>query len=191
MFSASTSFTFATKALFESQIATYHALAGTVVDGVEKAIALNLAATQASVEESIAIAKHLSSVKDPQEFFTLSVAQVKSPVEKMTSYGRHLNDIASGMRDEFTKAAEAQFTDTKDKITALVDDIAKNAPDRTENVAALLKSAIGNASAGYEQLTKATKQAVATVEGHVAKAAEKFSPVVPVTAHSSSSVAKE
>ena len=39
----------------------------------------------------------------------------------------------------------------------------------------MLKSAIDNASAGYEQLTKVTKQAVETVEVQVINAAEKFS----------------
>src|ERR1700732_898986 len=77
MFSNSEQFTSATKALFESQIAAVHALSRTTIEGVEKAMALNIAATKASVEKSIADAKQLSSAKDPQEFFSLTAAQAK------------------------------------------------------------------------------------------------------------------
>ena len=145
------------------------------IEGVEKTIALNLGAAKASVENSIAVAKQLSSAKDPQEFISLTAAQAKPTAEIVASYSRNLTDIASGVRAEFSKAAEAQFSDTKNKITALVDNVTKNAPAGSEQAVAMLKSAIDNASAGYEQLTKVTKQAVETVEVQVINAAEKFS----------------
>lgn len=175
MFSNSEQFTSATKDLFESQIAAFHALRSKTIEGVEKAIALNIGATKASVENSIAVAKQLSSAKDPQEIFSLTAAQAKPTAEIVASYSRDLTDIASGVREEFTKAAEAQFADTKSKITALVDNVTKSAPAGSEQVVAILKSTIDNASAGYAQLTEATKQAVETVEAQVVNATEQIS----------------
>jgi len=168
-------FSSATKALFESHIASFQALSSKIIEGTEKAIALNIAATKASLEKSFADAKLLSSAKDPQEFFSLTAAQAKPTAENLASYNRHLTDIASGIRAEFTKTAEAHFTDTKSKITALVENVSKSAPAGSEHAVAFLKSAIGNASAGYEQLTKASKQAVETVEAHVVETTEQFS----------------
>jgi phasin family protein len=178
MFSNSEQFTSATKALFESHIAAVHALSRTTIEGVEKAMALNIAATKASVEKSIADAKQLSSAKDPQEFFSLTAAQAKPTAENLVSYSRHLTDIAAGIRAEFTKAAEAQFADTKSKVTALVENVTKNAPAGSEQAVAFLKSTIDNASAGYEHLTKTSQQAVASVEAHVVEATEQFSEAV-------------
>ena len=43
---------------------------------------------------------------------------------------------------------------------------------------AILKSAISNADAGYEQLTKAVKQAAETVEAQVSKASDQMSQAV-------------
>jgi len=171
-------FASATKALFESQITAFHALGTKTFEGIEKAIALNLAATKASLEKSFADAKQLSSAKDPQEFFSLTVTQAKPTAEHLASYNRHLTDIATGIRAELTKAAEAQFSDTKSKVTALVETVTQNAPAGSEHAAALLKSTIDNASAGYEQLTKATQQTVETVEAQVVKATEQFSEAV-------------
>ena len=174
MFSNPEQFTSATKALFDSQIATFHALGSKTIEGVEKAIALNIGVTKASVKKTIAVAKQLSSAKDLQEF-SLAAAQAKPTAEMVASYSRDLTDIASGLRAEFTKAAEAQFTETKSKITALVDNVTKSAPAGSEQAVAMLKSAIDSAHAGYEQLTTATKQVVETVETQVVNATEQFS----------------
>lgn len=176
MFSNSEQFTSATKALFESQIAAFHALGSKTIEGVEKTVALNIGAIKASVENSIAVAKQLSSAKDSQEFFSLTTVQAKPTTELVTSHSRGLTDIASGVRDEFTNAAEAQFADTKSKLTALADNVSKSAPAGSEPAVAIQKSVIGNANAGYEQLNKANKQSIETVEAQVVNATEQFSP---------------
>ena len=113
MFSNSEQFTSATKALFESQIAAFHSLNNKTIEGVEKMIALNLGAAKTSMENSIAVAKQLAAAKDPQEFVSLTTAQAKPTAEIVASYSRNLTDIASDVRAEFSKAAEAQFSDTK------------------------------------------------------------------------------
>lgn len=176
-------FTSATKALFESQIAAFNTLGGKTMKGIEKAIALNMAAAKEYAEESNVAAQRLFAAKDPQTFFELASTQAKSAAEKMTSYSRGMTDIATDIRNEFTKAAETQLTETKSKITTLVNDITKNAPAGSEPMVAMLKSAIDTASAGYEQLTTATKQAVETVEAQVISATEKFSQTTEKAAH--------
>lgn len=176
-------FTSATKALFESQIAAFNTLGGKTMKGIEKAIALNMAAAKEYAEESNVAAQRLFAAKDPQTFFELASTQAKSAAEKMTSYSRGMTDIATDIRNEFTKAAETQLTETKSKITTLVNDITKNAPAGSEPMVAMLKSAIDTASAGYEQLSTASKQAVETVEAQVISATEQFSQTTEKAAH--------
>lgn len=181
MFSNTQQLSNATKSLFENQFATFSALTGNMVESVEKVVALNIAAAKASAEESTAVAKQLLAAKDPQEFLSLMTAQAKLNAEKVQSYGRHLAEIAASTKAELDKAVEAQIAETKNKVTALVADVAKNAPAGSENAVAMLKSVIDNANAGYEQLNKTTKQAVETVEANVAKATEQFSQAVEKT----------
>ncbi|MFA9216972.1 MAG: phasin family protein [Sphingomonadaceae bacterium] len=175
MFSIPEQFSNATKASFESQFAIFSALTNKAFEGVEKLVDLNLTAAKASLEESSLTTKQLLSAKDPQEFFALTAAQVQPAAEKTIAYSRHLASIASGTQAEFSKAAETQIAETNRKVISLVDEVSKNAPAGTENAVALLKSAIGNANAGYEQFTKTAKQAAESLETNMTAAVTQFS----------------
>jgi len=181
MFSYQDQFSAATKTHFQAQLELISTLTAKTFEGVEKLIELNLSATKASLEESVATAKQFATIKDPQELLALATAQAQPTAEKAAAYGRHLASIVSSTQAELTKAAEAQVAETSRKVSALVEEISKNAPAGSENAVALLKSAIGNANAGYEQLTKNTKQAVETLEGHLSNAAKQFTQAAEKT----------
>ena len=176
-------FTATSKALFESQIAAFRELSSKAVKGVEKVVALNSAAAKEYAEESSATVSQLFSAKDPQTFFALASEKAKLNAEKAATYGRRLTEIVSGINADFTKTTEAQIADSKNKVTALVDEVAKSAPTGSEQAVAMMKSAIDSASAGYEQLTKATKQAVETVEAQVVNTTEQFSHTAETVPH--------
>jgi phasin family protein len=181
MFSIPEQFSAATKTHFEAQIAMITALTNKAFESVEKIVDLNMNVIKASLEESTASAQQIMAAKDPQEFLSLTAAQTQPNAEKAIAYGRHLASIASSTQAEFTKAAEAQIADTNRKVMALVEEVSKNAPAGSENAVALMKSAIGNANAGYEQLAKTTKQAVETMEGNLNNAVSQFSSAAEKT----------
>ena len=174
MFSLQDQFSAATKANFEAQLALITSLTGKAFESVEKIIELNLAAVKSSMEESSVNAKQLLSAKDPQEFMALTASQAKPSAEKVLAYSRHVAGIASNAQAEFTRAAEEQIAETSRKVSALVDDVSKNAPAGSENVISMMKSVISNANAGFEQLSKTTKQAVQTMEANVSSATTQF-----------------
>ncbi|PWF55453.1 TIGR01841 family phasin [Massilia glaciei] len=174
MFAIPEQFSNATKANFESQFAIFSSLTAKTFEGMEKLVELNITAARASLEESQAAARQLMSAKDPQEFFSLAGAQAQPNAEKAVSYARQVAAIAAGTQAEFTKAAEVQIAETNRKVVSLVDEVSKNAPAGSENVVAALKASIGNANAGYEQLTKTTKQAVETLETNMNAAVSQF-----------------
>ncbi|PUA18173.1 phasin family protein [Glaciimonas sp. PCH181] len=174
MFSFQEQFSAATKAHFEAQLALLNTLTTKAFEGVEKVIELNMSAAKASMEESSASAKQLLGAKDAQDFAAIASAQAKPNADKAAAYGRHLQGIATGTQAELTKAAEVQIAETSRRINALIDEVSKNAPAGSENAIAILKSVIGNANAGYEQLTKTAKQAVETLEANVNNAATQF-----------------
>jgi phasin family protein len=174
MFSIPEQFSNATKANFEAQFAIFSALTNKAFEGVEKFVELNLTAAKASLEESSATTKQLLSAKDPQEFFSLASAQAQPNAEKSIAYGRHLASIASSTGAEFSKAAETQIAETNRKVISLVEEVSKNAPAGSENAVALLKSAIANSNAGYEQFTKTAKQAAESIETNLSSAVTQF-----------------
>ena len=179
MFAIPEQFSNATKANFESQFAIFSSLTTKAFEGMEKLVELNLTAAKASLEESSTTTRQLLAAKDPQEFFSLTAAQAQPSAEKAMSYSRQVAAIAAGTQAEFTKAAEAQIAETNRKVITLVDEVTKNAPAGSENVVAAIKASIGNANAGYEQLTKTTKQAVEAMETNVNAAVTQFAQAVP------------
>lgn len=174
MFSIPEQFSSATKASLDAQFALFTSLSGKAFESIEKIVELNLTAAKATLEESTATAKQLLSAKDPQEFFALTAAQAQPAAEKATAYSRHLAAIASGAKEEFSKAAESQIAETNRKVISLVEEVSKNAPAGSENAVAMFKSAIGNANAGFEQFSKSSKQAVETIEANLASAVSQF-----------------
>jgi phasin family protein len=165
----------ATNTAFESQMAEFNALAGKVVEGSEKAMALNMAAVKAYAEDANVSAKDMLSIKDPQAFFALAAKQAQTAADNANANARQLTDIVAGLKADFTKTTEAQIADSKSKVAALVEDAIKNAPAGSEQAVAILKSAIDNANSSYEQLSSVVKQAAETVEAQVVKASEQVS----------------
>lgn len=182
MFTAPDQLSNVARANFESQLAIFTALTGKAFESVEKMIDLNLNAAKATLEDSSSAARQMLSAKDPQEFFALTAAQAQPAAAKAVAYSRHLASIAANAQAEFARTAEEQFADTARKVSELVDDVAKNAPAGSENMIAIVKSAIGNANAGYEQISKTTKQAVEVMEANMNTAVTQFSQAAEKTA---------
>lgn len=175
MFATQEQFSSAAKANFEAQLAAATALTHKAFTNFAQIIELNVSTAKASIEQSTAAAQQLLAVKDVQEFFTLSASQTQPNAEKALAYGRSLAGIASAAQAEFTKATEAQLAEVSRKVNTLVDEFAKNAPAGSENAIALLKSAIANANAGYEQLSIQGKQAAEAAEENLTKIVKQFS----------------
>ena len=167
MFKLPESFSKATTASFDAQIAAFSFLTSKTMESVEKLIELNLTVAKTALEETTVAAKQLAAAKDPQVFFSLTAEHAKPSAEKAMSYARHLSAITSGAHAEFTKAAEDHAAETGRKVADFVKEITKNAPPGSENAISMLNTAISNASAGYEQINKSTKQVVETLEANL------------------------
>ncbi|HAT34007.1 MAG TPA: phasin family protein [Janthinobacterium sp.] len=172
MFTNPEQFASATKALFEFQLMTFNALTSKAVQGVEQVVALNVATAKSAVEDGLAAGKELSQSKDPKAAMAAAGAQMQPDLSGATAYNQQLSEIIKDIHDEFTNAADAHVAEAKSNLSALIYDVTKNVRPGSENAVAIVKTAIDNAFLGYEQVTKATRQAVQAVEEHIAKAAE-------------------
>jgi phasin family protein len=134
---------------------------------VEKLAQLNVAAGKAALNESATHAQALLKVKDVQELLALQTEALQPVGEKVSSYSRHVYDIAVGTQAEFTKAVEAQLADAQKAILNLVDTAAKNAPAGSESAVALLKTAVAASNNAYESVQKVVKQATQAAEANL------------------------
>jgi len=159
-----------TRAGVEAQMATMVEMAGSTMSGMEKLFDLNLNAMRASIEEAAVIARQFMEVKEPQQLLPLVAAQAKPNAEKMLAYSRHLVNIASSTQEEFGKATQSRLNKANRNVSKLMGNAGKNSPAGSENVAVIVKTAIDNASAGYEQLNRTTKQAAEAIEATMSAA---------------------
>ncbi len=165
------------KANAEKQLAFFTTLTEAVVDGMSKVAELNINACKASLEESKTVTAQLLAAKEPQEALQLITALQQPTLTKVTAYNRHLADIASGTQTALTTAIQAQAKEASRQFTEAVEGAAKNAPAGSENVVAMMKTAIANASAGYDQINKATRQATEVVQANVAASVDQATKV--------------
>ena len=176
MFTNPEQFASATKALFEFQLETFNALTSKAVKGVEQVVALNISTAKSKVEDSVATGKEMSQTKDPKEAMALVAAQLQPGMTGAAQYNQQLSEIIKDIHAEFTSAADAHLAEAKSNLSALIYDVTQNVRPGSENAVDIVKTAIDNAFNGYEQVTKATRQAVQAVEAHIAKAAEQVTP---------------
>ena len=150
----------------KSNIETLFGLTSKAFEGVEKIVELNLTASKAALSEASSHTQTLMSVKDAQELLALQSGLLQPLAEKTAAYSRHLYDIATGASAEFTKSVEAQAADAQQKIAALVESAAKNAPAGSESAVAVLKGAVSAAHTALESVQKAVKQATDVAEAN-------------------------
>ncbi|KNZ30882.1 MAG: Phasin (PHA-granule associated protein) [Methylibium sp. NZG] len=150
----------------KANVETLFGLTNKAFEGVEKLVELNLQVARTALTEAAASTKAALSVKDAQELMALQASMLQPAAEKAAAYSRHLYDIAASTGAEVTKVAESTTADAQKKFMAVVDTAAKNAPAGSENVVALMKSAVAAANNAFDGVQKATKQAADVAEAN-------------------------
>jgi phasin family protein len=147
-------------------------------EGIEKLVELNLSAAKAALVESGNSTQAVLSVKDAQELLAMQASLFQPLAEKTAAYSRHLYDIASGTGGEFTNAIALQTADAQTQFATLIDNAALNAPAGSEQAVAMMKGAVTTASAAFESVQKAVKQATDLAESNLASVTQSPAPEV-------------
>ncbi len=150
--------------------------------GVEKMVELNLAAAKSTLNDSLNQVHSLLAVKDPAEALSLQTAVYQPLAEKTAAYSRHLYDIASSTSSDIAKTVESQIHDAQSQFMTLVDSASKNAPQGSEAVVAMFKSALTASQNAAETLQKAVKQVTETAEANLQAVANTATTVTPKAA---------
>ena len=144
----------------------------TSIQGFERLAALNVQAAKASIDESTDALKSMTEVKDAKQLAEMATGSVQPATDKVTAYYKHVYEIANETGAELAKLFEKQFAESNKQLYATIDTLAKNAPAGTEGVVTLVKQAVSAANSSFDQVSKATKQAVEVAEANMAAAAK-------------------
>lgn len=170
MFQNPEQFANATKTLFEFQLETFNTLTSRAMQGVEQAMALNMATAKKALDEQIDASRKASAAATPQEAMDMISARLQPGMAATNAYNQQLGALLSEMSADFHKAADAHLAEAKSNLSALIYDVTKNVRPGSENAVEIVKTAIDNAFKGYEQVTQATRDAVKAFEQQLEKA---------------------
>jgi phasin family protein len=154
----------------KANVETLLTLANTAFASAERIAALNLNTARTLLEDTVASAKALLSVKDVQELMNVQASLAQPSVEKAVAYSRSIYEIATQTQEELNKVFEAQFAEINKNVTTALDKAVKNAPAGSDVAVAAVKSAIAAANSAYDSMTKAAKQVAEIAEANVAAA---------------------
>lgn len=129
------------------------------LEGVNKLIELNLAATKSVMSETAQSWQSLLQTKDFVKFSEQSAQYAQPAAEKAASYAKHAYEIMSGTQQEIAELISKQVDDANDWTIELIDEAAKNAPAGSEAAFALAKQTVTAARTAYDQAFAAFSKA--------------------------------
>ena len=157
----------------KANVETLVSLANSSVARAERLAALNLNTARAVLEDSVASAKTLMAVKNPQELNGLQATLVQPIVDKAMAYSRSVYEIVSEGQQELVKLFETQIAELNKSFAAALDQASKSAPAGTESVFTAIKSAIAANNSAYENVSKTVKQLAETAESKLTEVTTK------------------
>ena len=167
----------------KANVETFFGLGQTAFQNVEKLVELNLQASKSVMTDVAESTQAALAVKSVQDLVALQQSLLQPAADKAMAYGRHVYEIAASSHAELVRVAEAQFADAQQKLAAVVDTAAKNAPAGSENMMAMVKSAMSATHQVVEQVQKASRQAATAAEAQlqsVARTVESVAKAAPV-----------
>ncbi len=154
-------------------VAALENMTGNAFASMEKLVELNLAASKAMMTESFGNMKAVLAAKDPQQAMTLQTAMFQPMAENTVAYGRHVFAIATESSAEFTKAFESKIAESQAGFTALVENMAKNAPAGSEASVAFLKNTMAISQNAIESAKASAKSAADAMQANVTAVSER------------------
>lgn len=162
----------AARALAEAQVSSVTAFAQVALDSGAGAAELNMDALKTALAASTVTLRQLMTAKDTQEWFGLASSQPQQAFERLQAYGRQMAEVAQGARAALTRVAETEAAAARQKAGELVEAVGKAPAFASTPMNSFLKTAIDNAHAGYDQMTRAGQQQLTPPAGVAVAAAE-------------------
>lgn len=159
-------FAAANKAYVESLLT----LANTAFASAERFAALNLSTARSALEDTVANAKALLTIKDAQELLDAQGSVAKPTLEKLVAYSRSVYEIGTETQEELNKVFEAQYGELSKNVSSALDQAAKSSPAGSDVAVAAVKSAIAAANSAYDSINKAARQVAEITEANVTAA---------------------
>ncbi len=168
MFAKTEKFSVAPELAVESGIKTLR----TAFDSSERLVALNLNTARALLEDGTAGIKAMMTAKSPEALMSVQSAMVRPMAEKVLAYYRNCYEVMAQTLEETVKPYEAQFAEINKNLASEMEKAAAASPIGAEVAVAAVKSSIAAANSTFDQVSRASRQAVDMAETNMTAATE-------------------
>jgi phasin family protein len=138
----------------QEQQAQWSAFAAKALDSSMKLFELNLKMAKQSLEDTSQSARHVLSVKSPEDIFKIDQALLQERLNQALSYANEIGAITSAFTTELSQAAQHQLNKTYEKAGKLAEEVSHQSP------APKLFPNLNEAQHGYDQWLDAGKKMV-------------------------------
>jgi phasin family protein len=145
-------------------------LAGKMLEGEEKLVRLNLDTAKTTFADWSQRVQDGLAKKDGQDVTGLQNALALPSAEKVLTYERQVVEIASTMQTQLAEVVDAHYQQTNRQVQWFVENVAQNAPVGSEAAIAFLKQGFSLVNTTYDNVQKATKQAVDVARSNLSAA---------------------
>ncbi|HKQ23988.1 MAG TPA: phasin family protein [Burkholderiales bacterium] len=141
-------------------------------DGIEKLTRLNIEAAKMLFQEGAASVKTLASVSEIDQFNQWNANQARAGAGKVLGYSSNVYEITSNAQREIGELLEQSLLLCGQDVRDWVEVALKSSPvGQSEAAASATSSAMANAQAMIEGISKAAKQAAGYADANVRAAA--------------------
>ncbi|MFP3566626.1 TIGR01841 family phasin [Paraburkholderia sp. SIMBA_030] len=145
----------------------FFGLAGSMLEGEEKLVRLNLDTAKTTLADWYQRAQDGLAKQDRQEVTGLQDTLALPSAEKVLTYERQVAEIATTTQTQLAEVVNARYQAVSRQVQSFVENLAQNTPVGSEAAIAFLKQAVTLASTAQESVQKATKQAVEVAQSNL------------------------
>ena len=150
----------AIRAVFDAQLVSATALAQAAFDSGVTMIDLNVDAAKTCMAANTVAANQLLSIKDPQEWMSMTANQSQLTLDRVHAYGRQAAGFAQEAQQKFSRVAETEIAASQQKVIELVDAVKQAPTVVAKPINSFLKTAFQTAHEGYHNLTSPVRTSV-------------------------------
>lgn len=160
------------KAKLETNLKTIGTAGSSVFAAAEKLVALNVAATRATIDDSAELIRKLLAAKDPKALAAVQLGAIAPALEKAVTYFGSVAGITAQTQSDLVKLAEAEALVLVHNANATLEGALKSAPFGADAAVKALKSAVASVTSVYQTATEVAKQVTESTQAGVKSATD-------------------
>jgi len=135
-------------------------LAEMSIENSQRIMELQIATAKALFEDGVANAKAMTTTQDPQDMLRLRTEYAQNTTERMLACAREIADVAAQSQSEVGKMVSESLTSGGQDVFETFNKMFAGMPITDQNAMGAIQTAMDTARSAFEQMTKASTDAM-------------------------------